>query len=258
MKYLIAEKFKSIQGEGVYAGTPMAFIRFVGCSVGKKICTHCDTIFERVLPWQGGGEFSAEELINWAYPYEHICLTGGEPLDQDLEPLLLQEWGDPDGTGYRYKPKMFHIETSGTKAHKPFTTNRARVEYLNTGRLWICVSPKPGFVEKYIIAAADEVKVIVPGLGSDVAAQKVYDTTGQAPGADGFAKPVLIAATPERRWPTPQDALRWAEAGKIVFLQPRNARFDIDKQNLLYCQDFIREHPQLRLSVQLHKILKVQ
>src|SRR5678815_821218 len=115
MKYQIAEKFKSLQGEGVYAGTPMAFIRFVGCSVGKKICQHCDTVFEQTLPWQGGGEFTPEELINWAYPYKHICLTGGEPLDQDRLPLMQQEWGDPDGTGYKYDKRKFHIETSGTK-----------------------------------------------------------------------------------------------------------------------------------------------
>lgn len=236
-KYLVAEKFRSIQGEGVYAGTPMAFIRFVGCSVGKKICTHCDTTFERVLPWQGGGEFSAEELMLWVDDYQHICLTGGEPLDQNLSPLFeeadCREW---DG--------MWHVETSGTKPLWGLKAN-PRAAQREDGLwmhplVWLCVSPKPGWRED-MIDLADEVKVIVPGLGDKLPTH----------GPDALAQANF-------RWPTPQDALRWAEEGKIVFLQPRNGRFDIDRQNLLYCQDFIREHPQLRLSVQLHKLLHVQ
>ena len=86
MKYPVVERFKSLQGEGMYAGTPMAFIRFVGCSVGKKTCAFCDTDFVEPLTWRGGGEYTEDELLEWAQPYRHICLTGGEPLDQDLEP----------------------------------------------------------------------------------------------------------------------------------------------------------------------------
>jgi organic radical activating enzyme len=233
MKYQIAEKFKSIQGEGVYTGTPMAFIRFVGCSVGKKICQHCDTDFERMLPWQGGGEFTAEELHAWARPYEHICLTGGEPFDQDLRPLMSYELNAP----------KIHIETSGTKEY-PFGQSYPDV--------WICVSPKPGFIETEVLAA-DEIKVIVPGLGSNESLTALYQKNSRA-------SPMFLplAERDTFRWPTIEDALRWADMGKIVFLQPRNGKVDIDYNRLRLVQDIIIEHPQLRLSTQLHKVLKVQ
>lgn len=210
--YKIAEKFKSVQGEGVFTGTPMAFIRFVGCSVGKKICQHCDTDFEKMLAWRGGGVYKAWELMLWAQPYEHVCLTGGEPLDQHITPLL-QDGHD----------RMFHVETSGTKMLLEEFALRPGIRK----RLWICVSPKPGYLEA-MIDDADEVKVIVPGLGS----------------GDG--------------WPGLAEALTWARKGKTVFLQPRNGKMDIDQSNLMFVQDILRDYPELRLSVQLHKILKVQ
>ena len=236
--YKIAERFKSIQGEGVYAGTPMAFIRFVGCSVGKKICQHCDTDFEKVgSSWRCGGEFTAEQLRLWSEPYRHVCLTGGEPLDQNLSPLLEEFYGLP-----RYSMPMLHVETSGTK-HLGSSEALANVSDRNRQRLWVCVSPKPGFIED-VVLVADEIKVIVPGLGTDeslphLGAHYLYPR-------DTF------------RWPTLEDALRWAAAGKTVFLQPRNGKYDVDHVNLRYVQDVIAEHPELRLSVQMHKVLKVQ
>lgn len=210
MTYKVVERFKSIQGEGLYAGTPMAFIRFVGCSVGKTICHHCDTDFDKSLLWREGGEFTAEELLMWAQPYEHICLTGGEPLDQDLNELV--RLGADEFT--------FHIETSGTKMLNDWL-------HVLRPKLYVCVSPKPGFLEN-VVMGAEEVKVIVPGLGN----------------GEG--------------WPQLADALRWAKAGKTVFLQPRNAKHDIDKVNLMYVMDLLRDYPMLRLSYQAHKLLKVQ
>lgn len=215
MNYQVAEKFKSVQGEGVYAGTPMAFIRLVGCSVGKKICQHCDTDFERTLPWRGGGEFDEIELLLWAHPYTHICLTGGEPLDQELMPLIERA----------LTRVMIHVETSGTVL-PDWLLNCTSAEVLK--QLWITVSPKPGWLSQMVGYYANELKVIVPGLGN-----------GQG-------------------WPQLDDALRWADEGKIVFLQPRNGKTDIDHVNLKYVQDLLIDHPNLRLSVQMHKILKVQ
>src|SRR5918994_1927950 len=103
MKYPVAERFKSIQGEGLYCGTPMAFIRLVGCSVGKDVCHACDAEFERQMPELGGGLYSPEELRDWVGDYRYVCVTGGEPLDRDLRPLL------------QVLDAASHVETSGTK-----------------------------------------------------------------------------------------------------------------------------------------------
>lgn len=233
MTYRIAEKFKSLQGEGVYAGTPMAFIRFVGCSVGKRICQHCDTDFDKSYEWRGGGEFTAKQLRAWAIPYHHVCLTGGEPFNQDLSELL-EVFGDIDNGG----DFQIHVETSGTVNFKHVQ------ESIRPWKMHVCVSPKPGFIED-MVDIADEVKVIVPGLGDMTPALfKLLD----------FEDP----SRPNLRWPSIADALRWAAAGKTVFLQPRNAKFEIDRNNLVIVQDIIRDNPSLRLSVQLHKVLRVQ
>jgi 7-carboxy-7-deazaguanine synthase len=212
--YSISEKFKSLQGEGVYAGTSMAFIRFAGCSVGKTVCHFCDTDFEERHSFRGGGKFSAAELADWTYGHKHVCLTGGEPLNQDLSALwnrLLDQ------------EQMVHIETSGT-LHIP--------KWAEHHRCWVTVSPKPGWTPE-AVARADEIKIIVPGLGE----RFDYTTNG---------------------WPGLKQALDWAKTERPVFLQPRNGKFDIDKVNLKYCIDAIADHPELRLSVQMHKILGVQ
>jgi len=209
MMYPVAERFVSVQGEGQFAGTPMAFIRFVGCSVGKRVCHACDTDFEQILNFRGGGSYTVQQLLEWSRPLKHVCLTGGEPLDQDLQELI-HVLLEADCT--------VHIETSGTKL---------LWDYMEGPNVWITCSPKPKWIEG-VVMAASELKIIVPGLGH------------------------------EAGWPSLDDALRWCAAGKLTYVQPRNTKLDIDRQNLLYCQDIIREHPQLRLSVQLHKILHVQ
>jgi organic radical activating enzyme len=209
--YDVVEIFHSVQGEGLYAGTPMTFIRFVGCSVGKKICHHCDTDFDTALNWKGGGRFSVEELAGKVpEAMQHVCFTGGEPLNQTLFPLvdaLLQ------------RGKSLHMETSGTVHSEELRTLAPNV--------YICVSPKPGFLDT-VIRLADEIKVIVPGLGN-------------GPG-----------------WPSLKDAIDWAEGGKLVYIQPRNAKHDVDQLNLRTCLDLVQAYPSLRLSVQLHKFLVVQ
>lgn len=244
MTYKVAEKFKSIQGEGVYAGTPMAFIRFVGCSVGKRICQHCDTDFDKTYPWRGGGEFTAMDLAKWADDYAHVCLTGGEPLNQQLDEVL-----ELVGSG-----RQIHIETSGTV---PLSTRLQALHVHHPELLYICVSPKPGFLSR-MIEEADELKLIVPGLGdmtdrlrSDLLHERRVQTTADLEDA---------ANAFNLYWPTIYDALRWSTQypDKPIFLQPRNSKFALDKNNLVIVQDLLREYPQFRLSLQLHKLLEVQ
>lgn len=220
MTFQIAEKFVSPQGEGVHAGTMMAFIRFVGCSVGKKICHHCDTDFDKTYPWMGGGEFTEQQLADWVIVngIQHVCFTGGEPLDQDpgaLGTLIKAMWS----------VRQFHFETSGTRPISP------KIREYSYGRLddriWICVSPKPGYIPEEV-EKANEIKVIVPGLGN----------------GDG--------------WPGLEQATAWAMKGIPTFIQPRNKKNEIDRTTLQLVQDIQRQHPSLRLSLQLHKLLAVR
>jgi organic radical activating enzyme len=221
-EYAVSEIFTSLQGEGLYTGTPMTFIRFAGCSVGKKTCQYCDTDFEKAYPWKGGGMFTTQALAS-RVPGPHVCLTGGEPMDQDLYPLL-----------GALRSKYIHIETSGT-VFPDWMHTQERIFSESPGHrtlaglriwLWITVSPKPGYLPA-MLEEADELKVIVPGLG-----------VGEG-------------------WMNLEEALRWANR-KPVFLQPRNSKHEIDQLNLQLTEELVLENPTLRLSMQSHKVLKVR
>lgn len=232
--YPVAERFRAPQGEGLYTGTPTAFVRLVGCSVGKTVCTHCDTEFDRVDAALGGGLYTAEELATWALPFKRVCLTGGEPLDRDIRPLL------EACTAHGLEAQ---IETSGTR-HPDWLDPRpsprqpgqhALGNTLADGRMnwqwrrvWVTVSPKPGFSERMVIDVADEIKVIVGGLGD-------------GPG-----------------WPGIEDALRWADAGKLVYVQPRNFVHLVAEAAMESAVRLVERYPQLRLSMQAHKFLKTR
>lgn len=228
-KYPIAERFKAPQGEGLYTGTPMAFVRMVGCSVGQKVCTACDTLFDRMLPEMGGGSYTVQELVGFTQPYRRACITGGEPLDRDLRPLLLVMTAEGI---------TCHLETSGTRRPdwlmQKLELHDSDMHVVKADRgdmlpvdMWLCVSPKPGYRED-MIELADEVKVIIGGLGD-------------GPG-----------------WPTIEDAVRWADGGKLVYVQQRNYQHNIDRAALDRVLDLCDQHPQLRLSVQLHKFLETR
>ena len=82
------EVFRSIQGEGLTAGTPSAFLRLATCNLA---CTWCDTRytwdwerhdFRREVVAQPTEEI--EERILGLGP-RHLVITGGEPLLQQTE-----------------------------------------------------------------------------------------------------------------------------------------------------------------------------
>lgn len=207
--YEIAELFHSIQGEGVYTGTPMTFIRFTGCSVGKRTCHSCDTDFSSVVPWKGG-TWDLYELLG-KIECKHVCLTGGEPLDIRKGDTALFKALNLAG-------HTLHVETSGT------IICNARDHFH-----WVTVCPKPGF-KLEMLEQAHEIKVIVGGLGIG---------TG---------------------WPQLEDAIHWANRwpDKPVFLQPRNDKHEVNRYNLAHAMELVMRYPQLRLSVQLHKLLEVR
>ncbi len=79
----VNETFVSVQGEGGLIGTPTLFIRLDGCPLR---CTWCDTPY--ALAGDAGRPASVEELALLARGRRHVVITGGEPLAQDIGPLV--------------------------------------------------------------------------------------------------------------------------------------------------------------------------
>jgi len=134
------EIFASVQGEGLRQGEPTIFVRLSGCN---RRCDFCDT----KKAWRGGRETPVEKIVGEVlrlqrgFPAAWVCLTGGEPLAQDVRPLVqrLHEEG-----------LKVQVETNGTFPPEP-------------GADWLTVSPKPpdydfhpGFLKR-----AREVKLVV-------------------------------------------------------------------------------------------------
>ncbi|MFQ6108662.1 MAG: radical SAM protein, partial [Candidatus Aminicenantales bacterium] len=83
----IAEIFSSIQGEGLRQGEATLFVRLSGCNLH---CSFCDTKYA----WEGGEDITCDEVIrriikmSKRFPTRWVCLTGGEPLLQDVAELV--------------------------------------------------------------------------------------------------------------------------------------------------------------------------
>ncbi len=77
--------FASVQGEGALLGVPMIFVRLAGCSIG---CPLCDTDYRKT------SRATAKEIVERIGPIysneQWAWLTGGEPTDHDLEPLIAE------------------------------------------------------------------------------------------------------------------------------------------------------------------------
>jgi 7-carboxy-7-deazaguanine synthase len=101
----INEIFESIQGEGSLAGTPSLFIRLDGCPLR---CAWCDTPY--ALEGNAGTATPIDALARRAADFSYVVITGGEPLVQDIGPLV-------EALAPRHH---ITVETSGTIfAHLP-------------------------------------------------------------------------------------------------------------------------------------------
>lgn len=168
----IVEVFSSLQGEGLRQGEPTIFIRLAGCNLR---CSFCDTR----KAWPGGKEASIDQIVDKVerlrrrFRAQWVCLTGGEPLLQDVAPLV---------HALKRRKLKVQLETNGTHpTHLPFD--------------WISVSPKP---EAYAFAPqyrrlAREVKLIVT---KDLKLSTIQKLRRSFP----LKTPLLLQPQSNRRW----------------------------------------------------------
>jgi 7-carboxy-7-deazaguanine synthase len=99
----IAEIFYSIQGEGMLAGTPSAFVRTSGCNLR---CVWCDTPY---TSWEAAGdEMALEEILARVTRFRthYTVVTGGEPM---IAPQIV-----PLTEALRQMGQHVTVETAGT------------------------------------------------------------------------------------------------------------------------------------------------
>ncbi len=144
----INEIFPSIQGEGLRLGEPTLFIRFSQCNLK---CYFCDTKYA----WETGQELTVLQIlervkkIHDSFAAEWVCLTGGEPLLQNIGGLV---------RALKAEDFKIQLETNAT-----FSPPR--------GVNWYTISPKPPdyFFKPEYKRMAKEVKMVVTkGLDLDV------------------------------------------------------------------------------------------
>lgn len=110
----ISEIFFSLQGEGIQLGLPTVFIRCFGCDLR---CSWCDTMY--AVEGTDFVKLSVDEVFSEVQKYScrRVCITGGEPLLQSdelivLMNLLLKNEYEVvlETSGHRLPPEIFWDE----------------------------------------------------------------------------------------------------------------------------------------------------
>lgn len=139
---LVKEVFYSIQGEGPLSGRPVVFVRLSGCNL---TCDFCDTDFQDGEPVELQALLGQIDVLALGRT-NIVVITGGEPLLQNLGPLIL--------TLHSHK-FIVQIETNGTRRPdwlRAVTTGRGPV---------VVVSPKGDFGDCQLIDRADAFKFVL-------------------------------------------------------------------------------------------------
>ena len=143
----VVERFHSLQGEGYHCGKSAFFIRLAGCKVG---CPWCDTKHSwdsKRYPLLSIDTLLSEIKEVRSQGASFIVLTGGEPLQHNLDELctIIKNQTYIKGSN----SIRIHIETSGVNNF--------------TGCYdWITLSPKRhNPPQDYFLEKCNEVKIII-------------------------------------------------------------------------------------------------
>ena len=269
-KYPIAEIFTSPQGEGLYTGTLMTFIRFAGCSVGKKMNKQKRAeMLQKVFPLKvnaehdhfrelPNGELVPEESAFRIIPeYTEVCTTydGREFLcDTDFrtkEVLTVEEIVSKIPEGVEHVcltggEPLIHDLLPLITALKKFFDDRLGVKYHmpcihieTSGTVDVTDSDEFSFDEGYIWLT------VSPKLGVLNVMLELADEI----------KILVDEGFDESKIPEEMKLESWRFS---VWLQPVNFEFDVNRANMRRVLELQKKHPSWRISSQAHKIWNVR
>lgn len=139
--------WKTLQGEGPFSGQRAVFIRMAGCNLQ---CPGCDTDYT-----SGRRRMTVQQIIDAVLLLQGsrglIVLTGGEPLRQNVYPLMMRLLG---------MGSEVQIETNGTVFND-------WLHKLNYGHFFIVCSPKTSHIRDELWVYIDAVKYVVQAAHID-------------------------------------------------------------------------------------------
>lgn len=233
----VIKVWKTIQGEGPWAGMPAVFVRLAGCNLQCRLCDtqYTDgrislgamTLAERVERVAAEGHVGSKLLEYTGRDVPIVVISGGEPLRQNIAPLV-KRLLDRDF--------IVQIETNGTLFN-------SELPYGNYN-LWIVCSPKTPFLH--------------PALQEHIHALKYVLQAGQVDERDGLPLHTLGSgigvARPNMKRKSDDEFGFLGE----VYVEPLDEQ-DVEK-NRANLDAAVRSSMKFgyRLSLQLHKIIGLE
>ena len=226
-RYAVKSVWRTLQGEGAWAGRAAVFVRFAGCNMwtgyaadrardaarGHACAAFCDTDFTKEGSVRlSAADLAAEAARAGAGGVDLVVLTGGEPLLQTDASLV---------RALRTSDFEVAVETNGTV--RLADAFGAPADWPD----WIVCSPKLP-AERTVLEACDELKLVVPDYRPEAYAELAGRVRRHRVGGR------------ERRflWVQPEDGPRLAAARRLAVA-------------------LAHADPQWRVSTQTHKVLDV-
>lgn len=210
--------FYSLQGEGFHTGRPAAFVRFAGCNLR---CPFCDTEFGSYREMTGDDIVQEiRRLTPLGKVLPMVVLTGGEPTLQVNEALI---------DLLHRESYWVAMESNGTR---PAPSNLD----------WLTVSPKKGSsVWGGEGKTADEIKIVF--TSEKEVEQLITSLPISFKENEGLG-----------------DILPSSRKGRgRLFLQPCDTGDPVQNEVIKnLCIQYIKQHPQWRLSLQTHKLIGIE
>lgn len=223
--YPVAEHFISPQGEGLYTGTLFFFVRMAGCTVGKPYPreVHLDKthpayllpVYMEECHTIDGRSFSCDTNFK---AKERLSVK----QIMDLVPSNIERFCITGG-----EPLMHDLTdlvvAAMTKRKKIHIETSGTIGLLDLpchrqDEIWVTCSPKLG-ARPDMLKRANEIKLLID---ENFDVNKLPDEILEHP---------------------------------LVWIQPINEEFNIRPDHLKMVLDLQREHPNWRISLQLHKVL---
>lgn len=225
----VQEIFYTIQGEGPYAGMPATFVRLAGCNLR---CYFCDTDFSH------GTLMGIDDIIRKIQEVSANCpfivLTGGEPMRQQIIPLLVR---------LRLLGYKTQIETAGTV----WPTHPAYQDYLefrvdDNEELVLVCSPKTPRIHPSVAANCTHYKYIIRKGGVNARGLPCRSTQ-------------VLGAKPVDLFIPDSHATIWVQPCAEYDVHG-NVNAEATAENTAECVSIAMKHG-YRISLQMHKILNI-